>query len=143
MSFSNLRLARELVKLQENIIPGITIEHPTNILIWTAVIEGPTDSPYENGHFPIKIKFSSEYPIKPPSVQFLNKMYHPNIYRDGKVCVSILQGEWSPGLCTRTILLSLRSLLMDPNPKSPANRDAAILYVKDFAAYCEKVKETI
>jgi len=142
-SISYMRLSKELIKLQNEVIPGIKIEHPEDIFIWKAIIEGPEDTPYQNGKFPIILKFSDDYPVKPPSVQFLEKMFHPNIYRDGKVCVDILQNEWSPVLNIRTILLSLRSMLMDPNPNSPANRNAAILYTKNYTKYCETVKQTI
>jgi ubiquitin-conjugating enzyme E2 A len=70
-------------------------------------------------------------------------MYHPNIYRDGKICIDILQNEWTPAQNIRTILYSIRSLLMDPNPASPANREAAELYNKDRIAYENKVKEYV
>jgi len=143
MSLSNIRLSKEILQLKNDIIPGININFSEDIFNWYATIEGPENTPYENGKFPIMLKFNTDYPLKPPSVRFLNKMYHPNIYRDGKICVDILQSEWSPILNIRTILLSLRSMLMDPNPKSPANREAANLFQKNYEKYCLKVKETI
>jgi ubiquitin-conjugating enzyme E2 A len=78
--------------------------------------------------------------MKPPSVKFISHIYHPNVYKGGSICVDILQSEWSPAQNIRTILLSIRSLLMDPNPTSPANREAANLYVKDKESYNQKVK---
>ena len=75
---------------------------------------------------------------------FLQNIFHPNIYRDGKICVDILQqNEWSPVQTVRSIVLSLRSLLMDPNPDSPANRDAAVMFVKDIKLYEETVRQEI
>ena len=92
---------------------------------------------------PKLLKFDSDYPKRPPSVKFLTSMYHPNIYRDGKICIDILQNDWKPAKNVRTILYSIRSLLMDPNPSSPANREAAELFNKDRLAYDNKVKELI
>ena len=139
------RLNKELNALQseKNKIPGITIENPIDIMTWNATITGPSDSPYENGVFKMLIRFNEEYPVKAPSVKFLTPMFHPNIYRDGKICVDILQAEWTPAQNVRTILLSIMSLLTDPNPTSPANRDAAILYDTKRKEYDIKVREFI
>ena len=144
MSITVKRLTKELASLlsEKNKIPGIIIENPSDIMIWYVIIVGPSDSPYENGIFKMLIRFNDEYPVKAPSVKFLTPMYHPNIYRDGKICVDILQAEWSPALNVRTILLSVMSLLTDPNPSSPANRDAAILY-ENRVEYDKKVREFI
>lgn len=144
--FATIRLTRELNKLQSDsdILEGITIEKPNNIMVWFAKIKGPPGTPYEEGEFNMQLTFDSDYPVKAPSVKFLTPMYHPNIYRDGKICVDILQShEWTPAQNIRTILISIMSLLMDPNPASPANREAAELYNKDKTAYGQKVKEFI
>lgn len=139
MSFTNLRLTRELIKLKDEKIDGIEIVDTNNLRIWNAIVSGPIDTPYEKYNFNIEIKFNNEYPMKPPSVKFISPMYHPNVYVDGKICVDILQGEWTPSQNVRTILVSIRSLLMDPNPNSPANREAAILFKRNIEEYKEKV----
>ena len=142
--FAHLRLSKELKKLSsDDKIDGIIIEDPKDLFFWKAKIKGPISTPFENGIFDITLTFNNEYPVKPPSVKFLTPMFHPNIYRDGKICVDILQGEWSPVQNIRTILLSIISLLSDPNPNSPANREAAILYMNDRKAYENKVRELI
>lgn len=145
MSFAQNRLTKELSKLatEKDQLEGIIINKPSDIMILNATLYGPPNTPYENGKFDIVLKFDSDYPVKPPSVKFLTPMYHPNIYRDGKICIDILQNEWSPSQNIRTILLSIMSLLMDPNPASPANRDAAILYNKNKTEYEEKVRDFI
>jgi ubiquitin-protein ligase len=146
MSFTINRLTKELAKLQTDAdkLDGIFIETPTNLLVWHAKITGPPDTPYEEGVFDMQLNFDDDYPKKPPSVKFLTPMYHPNIYRDGKICVDILQShEWTPAQNIRTILLSITSLLMDPNPSSPANREAAELYNKSKTKYNAKIKEFI
>ena len=143
-NFSIRRLTKELQNITNEPIEGILIDPPVDIYVWKATISGPKDTPYENGIFNILLCFDSDYPKCPPSVKFLNSIFHPNIYRDGKICVDILQSsEWTPIQNIRTILLSIISLLNDPNPASPANREAAILYEKDRNAYNEKVKELI
>jgi ubiquitin-conjugating enzyme E2 A len=142
--FATIRLTKELAKIQQEKVDGITIGNPENLMEWYAKISGPPDTPYEDGVFNIVLKFDDEYPVKAPFVKFLTPMYHPNIYRDGKICVDILQShEWTPAQNIRTILVSIMSLLMDPNPSSPANREAAELYNKDKKAYEQKVREFI
>jgi len=61
-----------------------------NILVWQAVIFGPDDTPWEGGTFKLLLEFTEDYPNKAPSVRFLTKMFHPNIYNDGQICL----GEW-------------------------------------------------
>ena len=142
-NFASIRLSRELTKLQSESdkLDGIVIEIPQDLMVWNAKINGPPNTPFEKGIFNIMLKFDTDYPVKPPSVKFLTPMYHPNIYRDGKICVDILQSsEWTPAQNVRTILVSIMSLLMDPNPSSPANREAAELYNKDIVAYGDKVR---
>ena len=143
MSFTTLRLTRELAKLNQENVDGVEILATTDIYNWKATIDGPKDTPFEEGKFDIELKFNDDYPVKPPSVKFITPMFHPNIYRDGKICVDILQREWSPAQNIRTILISIRSLLIDPNPDSPANRDAAKLFVGNKEEYFKRVKSMI
>jgi len=135
---------KELSRIKKTPIEDIEINpDDINIQLWKGYIRGPKDSPYYQGKFPIQIKFGNDYPIKPPSVKFTKFIFHPNIYRDGKICVDILQHQWSPSQNIRTILISLRSLLMDPNPSSPANRIAGKLFEIDQNQFNKKVIEYI
>lgn len=141
MSFCVNRLTKELSKLKSDPVDGFTLLNYDNIMVWQGIIDGPKDTPYENGKFKIQFTFDDTYPVKPPSVKFLQFIFHPNIYKDGKICVDILQSNgWAPSQNVRTIIHSLRSLFMDPNPSSPANRDAAELYLKNKDEYNLKVK---
>jgi ubiquitin-conjugating enzyme E2 A len=145
-SLANIRLTRELNKLQSGIdkVEGIIIEKPEDLMVWFVKIKGPINTPFEDGIFDLQLRFDDDYPIKPPSIRFLTPMFHPNIYRDGKICVDILQShEWSPAQNIRTILISIISLLMDPNPHSPANREASELYIRDNREYEFRVRELI
>ena len=122
----------------------IIIERPTDIMEWKLKIKGPSDSPYEKGVFDMLLRFNSDYPFKPPSLKFMKAIYHPNIYRDGKICIDILQPDgWASTQTVRTIMLSIISLLCDPNPASPANREAAELYMKDKEEYNKMVIKSI
>ncbi len=95
---------------------------------WEAVLFGPDDSIWEGGIFTLRLDFSEDYPSKPPSIKFLTKMFHPNIYNDGNICLDILKDKWSPVYDVMSILMSIQSLLNDPNPNSPANGEAAQLF---------------
>eukprot|EP00831_Metopus_contortus_P037274 TRINITY_DN2937_c0_g2_i4.p1 TRINITY_DN2937_c0_g2~~TRINITY_DN2937_c0_g2_i4.p1 ORF type:complete len:105 (+),score=12.04 TRINITY_DN2937_c0_g2_i4:243-557(+) len=89
------------------------------------------------------MEFDEDYPNKAPSVRFLTKMFHPNIYNDGKICLDILQNQWSPIYDISAILTSIQSLLCDPNPNSPANGEAAKLYQENRREYTKRVKECV
>lgn len=114
-----------------------------NIFRWTAVMFGPDDTVWEDGQFKMELTFDENYPNKPPSVQFTSKMFHPNIYNNGKICLDILQNQWSPIYDVSAILTSIRSLLADPNPNSPANAEAAKLYQEDRKAYEKRVRAVV
>lgn len=75
--------------------------------------------------FELFLEFTEEYPNKPPKVKFTSKLFHPNIYKDGNICLDILNTNWSPIYDVSSILTSIQSLLSDPNPNSPANAEAA------------------
>lgn len=109
-----------------------------NIYKWSAVIFGPSDSPYAGGTFKLTIEFPEDYPFRPPHVLFITKVYHPNISSSGSICLDILKDKWSPALSISKVLLSIESLLTDPNPNDPLVPDAANLYKADKAAYEER-----
>jgi len=92
---------------------------------------GPTETPYEGGIFKLKIDFPADYPFKPPKLQFVTKIYHCNVNANGSICLDILQSQWSPALTIGKVLLSICSLLTDPNPDDPLVPEIAKLYKED------------
>ena len=92
-----------------------------NLLKWKATIVGPSDTPYEGGLFLLSITFPSEYPYIPPKLVFDTKIYHPNIdYKTGYICLNILKPKsWTPALTIKKVILSISSLLNEPNFDDP------------------------
>ena len=95
---------------------------------WEATIIGPEKTPYENGVFKLEINFPNNYPFKPPKIKFITRIFHPNINRYGNICLDILDKQWSPALTINKVLLSISSLLSDPNADDPLDVRAAQLY---------------
>jgi len=90
-----------------------------DIFHWKATIIGPEDTPYHGGMFILNIVFPPDYPFKSPKINFQTKIYHPNINAAGAICLDILKDQWSPALSIGKVLLSICSLLSDPNPNDP------------------------
>ena len=105
------------------------------------LLEGPPNTPYENGYFLFKLLIPSQYPITAPSFYFLTNIFHPNISENGYVSVDILAFGWTPALShLEKIIYSIQSLLDDPNPDDFLNETAANLYKRDRNSYNEIVK---
>nr|8UQA_K Chain K, E3 ubiquitin-protein ligase RNF168,Ubiquitin-conjugating enzyme E2 D3,Histone H2B type 2-E,Histone H2A type 1-B/E [Homo sapiens] len=102
---------------------------------WQATIMGPNDSPYQGGVFFLTIHFPTDYPFKPPKVAFTTRIYHPNINSNGSIKLDILRSQWSPALTISKVLLSICSLLCDPNPDDPLVPEIARIYKTDRDKY--------
>ncbi|KAK1423312.1 hypothetical protein QVD17_18610 [Tagetes erecta] len=138
------RLMRDFKRLQQDPPAGISgAPYDNNIMLWNAVIFGPDDTPWDGGTFKLTLQFSEDYPNKPPTVRFISRMFHPNIYADGSICLDILQNQWSPIYDVAAILTSIQSLLCDPNPNSPANSEAARMFSENKREYNRKVREIV
>jgi ubiquitin-conjugating enzyme E2 D/E len=127
------RIRRELKK----IIDEPPIQCSANILDedfyhWECFLIGPKGTPYEEGKFYLDIRFPLDYPFSPPKIMFKTKIYHPNINDNGNICLDILKDNWSPVLTISKIILSISSLLSDPNPDDPLVSSIAQLYRDDY-----------
>ena len=116
------------------------------------------DSPFQGGVFFLAIHFPTDYPFKPPKVNFTTRIYHPNINSNGSICLDILRDQWSPALtiskgmarfhlpandtltCS-SVLLSICSMLTDPNPDDPLVPEIAHVYKTDRARYEATARE--
>lgn len=136
------RITRELKEMQDD--PPLTCSAGPvdgNMFKWRGSIIGPSGTPYEGGIFIVNITFPPNYPFLPPDVKFATKIYHPNIKPDGHICLDILKGEWSPVLTISKVLLSISSLLSEPNPADPLVPEAARLLKTNPEAFNEKARE--
>ncbi|KAH8150063.1 uncharacterized protein LAJ45_05749 [Morchella importuna] len=130
------RLQQELMQLMTNSTPGISaFPQNGNLLSWTGTIHGPAETPYDGLVFKLSLEFPSNYPMSPPTVLFTTPMFHPNVDMAGRICLDILKDKWSAVYNVQSILLSLQSLLGEPNNKSPLNGQAAELWDKDPKEY--------
>jgi len=86
-----------------------------NLLSWTATIEGPDGTPYAGLTLKLTMAFPSNYPYAPPTVLFKTPIYHPNFDFSGRICLDILKDKWTAAYNIQTVLLSLQSLLGEPN----------------------------
>eukprot|EP01071_Lankesteria_metandrocarpae_P003410 Lankesteria_metandrocarpae@DN2938_c0_g1_i1.p1 len=138
------RVIKDLLKLQDDERMDIQAQPFNESMMYChAVIQGPVDTAWEAGYFHLLVHFSEEYPTAPPQVKFLSKVFHPNIYPNGQLCLDILQHNWSPAYDLSAVLTSIQSLLHDLNPESPANIDAAKVYNTNRPLYWKKVGESV
>ncbi|KAL0947300.1 hypothetical protein HGRIS_013419 [Hohenbuehelia grisea] len=125
------RLSNELMTLMMSSPPGISAfpKGDGNLFEWAGTLEGPTGTIYSGLTFRISISFPSNYPYVAPTLKFETPCYHPNVdITGGSICLDILQDKWSAVYSVQTILISLQSLLGEPNNASPLNADAAGLW---------------
>ncbi len=132
------RINKELLDLK-NTPPDNCSAGPRgdDLFNWSATIIGPENSPFQGGIFNLSIYFPTDYPFKPPKVFFDTRIYHPNINKNGGICLDILKESWSPALTISKLLLSICSLLTDPNPDDPLEIEIANEYKKNREKYNE------
>lgn len=154
---SSLLLKKQMIELSKNASESFSAGLvDDDIYKWEVIIMGPPETYYEGGYFKARIDFPMDYPHRPPKMRFTSKMWHPNVHSNGSVCISILHepgddtfgyeqaGErWSPVQTVETILISVISMLADPNDESPANIDAAKQWREDRSAFKKEVAKCV
>lgn len=136
------RIQKEFEKMQEEKIPGIEAQPcSADLFHWHASLTGPEGSPYEGGTFELDIRLPARYPLEPPLVKFRTPVFHPNINNRGDICLDVLKQQWSPALSLQKVLLSISSLLTDPNCADPLDSAAAALFRQDHASYDARCRE--
>lgn len=135
------RLQAELVGIQE---AGKFDVEPVedNLFKWHLALKAPEGSPYEGGTFLVEISFPNNYPIKPPDLKVITKIYHPEVSTDGKVCQA--SQTWNPKMTIADVIIPrLVSMLTEPSAESPMNPDAGRSYLEDRAFFLERAKEWV
>ena len=126
------RIVKETEKLQREAPPGVSAA-PTsdNPRYFKVVIAGPPSSSYDGGIFDLELFLPEEYPMVPPKVRFMTKIYHPNVDKVGRICLDIIKDKWSPALQISKVLLSIQLLMSSPNPDDPLANDVADHWKRD------------
>jgi ubiquitin-conjugating enzyme E2 E len=115
------RLQKEYKDIVKNPPVGVTagLKNNNSLYEWIATLVGPVGTPYADGLFTLKILFPKDYPFRAPKISFVTQIYHCNISEKGDICLDILKDNWSPALTIDKVLLSISSLLNEPNPNDP------------------------
>jgi ubiquitin-conjugating enzyme E2 D/E len=137
------RLTKEFKDIQKDNTPNLSAGpyNENNLFEWGAMIIGPVGTPYEGGIFKLNISIPSGYPLMAPMITFQTKIYHPNINNVGNICLDILKTKWSPALSISKVLLSICSMMNDPNADDPLNTDAGNLLKTNLSEYNRIAKE--
>jgi len=146
-------VTNQLAAYEKSPLEGLhIIQDPNNALKANFTLVGPKDTPWEDFIMNGIITFPADYPFKPPEPKFTTKTYHPNIYPDGKICLSILnsvQDEtgyfkeselWTPALGITQLFLCILNIFTEPNLESPANLDTCILYRNDIKTLTKMIR---
>ena len=134
-------ISKEIKELVEKPLEGIhVIVNDDDITELQAVIDGPADTPYVGGRFRVKLALDKDFPQSPPKGFFLTKIFHPNVSARGEICVNTLKRDWKPDLGIKHVLLTVKCLLIVPNPESALNEEAGKLLLERYDDYCSRAR---
>jgi ubiquitin-conjugating enzyme E2 T len=141
------RIKKELEMLATDPGPGISAwpVDDSNMMRLEAQIQGPQESPYQEGLYTLSLDIPDRYPFEPPRVRFLTPIYHPNIDSEGRICLDTLKmqphGSWSPSVNINTLLLTIRVLMSNPNADDGLVPDITEEYKRDVSLWRRKALE--
>lgn len=134
-------IGKEIQSLKMESMEGISVVlDDKDMTRVEAVIEGPADTPYFGGKFKVKLSIGKDFPAAPPKGFFLTKIFHPNVSSKGEICVNTLKKDWKSDLGLKHILLTIKCLLIVPNPESALNEEAGKLLLERYDDYCARAK---
>jgi len=134
-------IGKELKSIAASPLEGISIfPNEKDLSEIHAVIVGPCDTPYEGGEFRVKLKIGTDFPQAPPKGFFLTKIFHPNVSERGEICVNTLKRDWKDSYGFKHILLTIKCLLIVPNPESSLNEEAGRLLLEHYEDYFQRAK---
>ncbi|KAJ1789315.1 ubiquitin-conjugating enzyme E2 S [Coemansia sp. RSA 2399] len=135
------RLVSELSKLQSSPPEGISVSVNEDVITdIEATIDGPKDTPYEGGKFLIRLTIDENFPDTPPKGIFVTKIFHPNVSEQGEICVNTLKKDWQKHYGIEHVLVTVKCLLIYPNPESALNEEAGRLLLERYQDYARHAK---
>lgn len=135
---AQLRVQKDITELDLPPSIKVTFPNPNDFFNFNLKLI-PQEGYYKNGQFEFKVEINSNFPIDPPKIKCLQKIYHPNIDLEGNICLNILREDWSPVLNLNGVFMGLNILFLEPNPNDPLNKDAANVLVKDKKQFARNV----
>lgn len=142
-STTELRIKREIKIALKSKSKEIVIQPciDGDLYKWKAIMRPSDSSLYRDTEFELIIYIPTNYPYAPPKIAFITPVYHPNINSSGNICISTLGKDWSPALTIEKTLISILSMLDEPNPSDPLRPEAAELFLCDKKAYEKKARD--
>jgi len=135
------QIAKEVADLTKDPPEGIKVfPNEEDITDIQATIEGPAGTPYAGGLFKMKLVLSKNFPSEPPKGFFTTKIFHPNVASNGEICVNTLKRDWTTDMGIKQVLLTVKCLLIVPNPESALNEEAGKLLLEQYADYSMRAK---
>ncbi|CAG9316447.1 unnamed protein product [Blepharisma stoltei] len=137
------RLQAEFNAIQSESHPEYSVEIVNNNFFhWKGTLQGPQDTPYQNGKFRFEIVFPQSYPASPPEFFFKTKIFHPNIYEvNGETCVRVLNISYNRNIPVRIIIAYVFDLLANPNPDAGYVQDSTHAYLYNRPGYTSMAAE--
>lgn len=135
---AQLRVQKDLSELSLGSTMRTEFPDPDNILSFILYIE-PDEGMYKGGRFSFTFNITPNFPHEPPKVQCREKIYHPNIDLEGKVCLNILREDWKPVLNLNAVIVGLQFLFLEPNASDPLNKEAA----EDLRSYRDGFRRNV
>lgn len=139
---AQLRLQKDITELDIPRSIKLTFPNPADLFNFQLSI-CPQEGYYQSGTFRFTVEVNNNFPMEPPKIKCMDKIYHPNIDLSGNVCLNILREDWSPVLNLNSVLIGLNFLFLEPNPNDPLNKDAANVLSKNKALFTKNVKKSM
>uniref|UniRef100_A0A8C6MPM2 E2 ubiquitin-conjugating enzyme n=2 Tax=Mus TaxID=862507 RepID=A0A8C6MPM2_MUSSI len=142
-------LPPHIIRLVYKEVTTLTADPPDGIKVFPneedltdlqVTIEGPEGTPYAGGLFRMKLLLGKDFPASPPKGYFLTKIFHPNVGPNGEICVNVLKRDWTAELGIRHVLLTIKCLLIHPNPESALNEEAGRLLLENYEEYAARAR---
>ncbi|WFD05805.1 E2 ubiquitin-conjugating enzyme [Malassezia vespertilionis] len=143
---------KQLTSDPNTLFPAVGPISEDNYLEWEALLPGPDDTPFEGGVFSARLSFPPTYPLEPPTMRFEPPIFHPNALLiavilhaagDDPNMYETSAERWSPVQSIEKILLSVLSMLAEPNVESGANIDACKLLRDDHEKYDKTIRDQV